>query len=87
MNFVIEQSKRQTQIIIMNNGNPWPKGLTTEKFISKNKKIGKTGNTGMGGFIMNMIIKNHNGSLEIQHKIDDYPSFNTFLRINLDYNE
>ncbi len=48
------------KIEVANNGEPFPENYTLEKFIRKNSFAGITGNTGIGGFDINEIIRYHN---------------------------
>lgn len=50
---------------IANNGKPFPKGFTIEKFIGRGECSGNTKNTGLGGYHIYHIIKRHNGFLNI----------------------
>lgn len=49
------------KIEFSNNGVPFPQNFTFEKFIRKNTFAGLTGNTGIGGYDINEIIKYHEG--------------------------
>ena len=50
---------------IANNGRPFPEGFSIEKFIGRGECSGNTKNTGLGGYHIYHIIKNHNGFLNI----------------------
>ncbi len=51
------------KIEVANNGEPFPENYTLEKFIRKNSFAGKTGNTGIGGYDINEIVKYHNSGV------------------------
>ena len=50
---------------VANNGKPFPKDFTIEKFIGRGECSGNTKNTGLGGYHIYHIIKSHNGYLNI----------------------
>lgn len=51
------------KIEVANNGEPFPENYTFVKFIRKNSFAGKTGNTGIGGYDINEIVKYHNSGV------------------------
>lgn len=53
------------KIEIANNGLPFPKNYTLEKLVRKNSFAGSTGNTGIGGFDINEIVKYHLGKFDL----------------------
>ena len=61
------------KVEVANNGKPFPKNFTLEKFIRKNSFAGETGNSGQGGYDLNEIIKHHNnGKSTLDLIIDDF---------------
>lgn len=52
------------EIIMMNNGKPMKDNFTIEDFVSFGGKTSSSG-TGIGGYLMNRVIENHNGTLEL----------------------
>lgn len=50
---------------IANNGTPFPKELTIEKYVKRGGFAGVTGNTGLGGYHVYSIVKRHNGFFNI----------------------
>jgi len=61
------------KVEVANNGKPFPKNYSLEKLIRKNSFAGETGNTGLGGFDLNEIIKFHNNGISTLELItDDY---------------
>ena len=47
-------------LIMENNGEPLPKGVTKQSYSTKSMKAGKTGNTGLGGYHVALFSKLHN---------------------------
>lgn len=63
------------KIEIANNGTPFSANFTLDKFIRKNTFAGKTGNTGIGGYDINEIVKYHNnGTSTLDLITTDYSS-------------
>jgi signal transduction histidine kinase len=71
------------KINIINNGTELPEGLRIEEFVTPAKFLGKTGNTGYGGYIINTIINNHNGTISIVDFKHLNPEFKVAFQINL----
>lgn len=61
----ISEDELTFEIHLINQGKPFEEGFTFEDFISFGKKSGKTKGAGIGGFIMNQIIKHHNGNFKM----------------------
>lgn len=49
------------KVEVANNGKTFPENFSLDKFVMKNRFAGETGNTGLGGYDLNEIIKFHNG--------------------------
>ncbi|RBP34230.1 type I restriction-modification system DNA methylase subunit [Oceanihabitans sediminis] len=47
-------------LLLENNGDPLPKGVTKQSYSTKSMKAGKTGNTGIGGWHVGIFAKSHN---------------------------
>lgn len=62
---VTYNDKEYVLLGIANNGTPFPKELTIEKYIKRGGLAGVTGNTGLGGYHVYSIVKRHNGFLNI----------------------
>lgn len=62
---VTYNDKEYVLLGIANNGTPFPKELTIEKYIKRGGFAGVTGNTGLGGYHVYSIVKRHNGFLNI----------------------
>jgi type I restriction enzyme M protein len=68
------EEKRMVQFEFRNNGKPFPKGMTKERYITRGEKAGLSGNTGLGGYIINQIATHFGGNLEIKgDETSDYP--------------
>jgi hypothetical protein len=62
------------ELAFMNNGAPFPKGMTLERFVIRGEKAGVGGNTGTGGYHIKSIMDHVGGRLDIPPTIsDDYP--------------
>lgn len=53
------------QIHFINNGEPFPADFGIDDFTAFGKKQGKSKGSGLGGYVINQIVKNHHGTLEI----------------------
>lgn len=65
-----EESIDCLSIKYYNNGVPFPKGLDFDKYITKNLSVGVEG-TGLGGFYINEVIKQHKGIFRSLLNIDE----------------
>jgi signal transduction histidine kinase len=70
-------------IQFLNNGKKLTDGFNEEYFISPLKKIGPTGNTGIGGYLIYLIIKNHGGDLIVSDCSLIHPEYNVSFLIKL----
>lgn len=83
-NELLSRSVNYIKLEVANNGKPFPKNYTLDKFVRKNSFAGKTGNTGQGGFDLNEIIKYHNNGTSTLELITDdltseFPTTYSFL--------
>lgn len=62
-----EFDKTDNSIVIdfINDGNPLPAEFTIEEYIQFGKKIGASNGHGLGGYLINQVVNNHNGFMEI----------------------
>jgi signal transduction histidine kinase len=69
---LIKYFQKGNDLIIdfINNGNPLSPDYTIDKFIEPYNYFGDTGNSGLGGYLIAMVVKNHNGKIEIVQNID-----------------
>jgi len=68
-------------ITIKNNGLPFPENFDRGKFIQKNLKAGETGNTGIGGYDIDRIVKFMKGTFDLL--INEDPNFPSIYKIEL----
>lgn len=64
----------QEQMVVVsfkNTGQPLPKGLTTERFVTRGEKGGLTGNTGIGGHHIKALMDHAKGQIEIHNLTED----------------
>lgn len=60
------ESNDSVEICIFNTGNPLPTNFSMEKFLEPGGVMGETGNSGLGGYLIGMIIANHTGTINLQ---------------------
>lgn len=60
----VSEDEVSIEITMMNNGKKLPEGFTFADFISLGGKTGANGGTGIGGYLMNKIVRFHDGDLE-----------------------
>lgn len=71
-------------IEITNNGRPFPSDFNSEEFLSKGGKTGNNQGTGFGGYLINKIIENHKGQIEIVPTKDiEFEKYNVKFIISL----
>jgi signal transduction histidine kinase len=70
------EDKLFTELLLMNDGKPFPENFTIDDFKAFGVKSGSKG-SGIGGYLMNMVVENHGGTLELMHFNE-----NEFLVIN-----
>jgi len=58
------EDKIKVKILYSNNGEPFPKGFTFEKFLQMNERAGIEKGSGIGGAFINKVIELHNGKIE-----------------------
>lgn len=79
-----QKSNEPLVIEITNNGEPFPVDFKTEEFLSKGKKAGNTQGSGFGGYLINKIIENHKGKIElIPTKEIEFEKYNVKFIISL----
>lgn len=76
-----ESEKLPVNIVISNNGNPFSKNLTKEKYIKPGYKSGSMSNEGIGGADINEIISHFGGEFELlnNYKPDFQAGISIFL--------
>jgi len=69
---------------IYNDGEPFDEDFTKLHYITPSKHLGETGNTGLGGYLVNLVINNHGGELiDIGNSQNEYENYKVFLKIKL----
>ena len=65
--FAFEYVKESNEIMmhIINDGRKLPEGFTIDEFTSFGLKSGATGNTGIGGYLIRLVVDNHRGNLKL----------------------
>ncbi|MDC0230954.1 N-6 DNA methylase [Aureispira] len=83
--FRVGLSSDQQEIIILykNDGKAFPVNFTFEDFIGYGNYAGKTGHSGIGGYLIHQIIDNHNGSIVYHQKVDRRDPFKVQFEITL----
>ncbi|WP_138994895.1 N-6 DNA methylase [Larkinella sp. C7] len=65
---------QNVEIMLMNNGRPMADGIGSEQIFEKGRTSHKRSGSGFGGFVINEIIKKHQGTIElISRPSDAYP--------------
>jgi signal transduction histidine kinase len=72
-------------IRIKNNGEAIKEGFTIEDFKTLYKKSGEFGNTGIGGYNINIILLNHGGDIKYNNEIIKNTEFNVCFEITLPF--
>jgi type I restriction enzyme M protein len=60
LNYDIDGRKSYVEVKVSNTGKPFPKDFTLDDYVRKNFAVGKTRNSGLGGYEVNEILKVHN---------------------------
>lgn len=78
-------SKNDGKVLIRvkNNGKPIKEGFTIEDFKTLYKKSGEFGNTGIGGYNINIILINHGGEIKFNNEIINNSAYNVCFEITL----
>lgn len=86
-NYLIHSSDNENKIIIRvkNNGSPVKEGFTIEDFKTLYKKTGEFGNTGIGGYNINIILLNHGGEIKFNNEIIKNTEYNVCFEITLPF--
>jgi len=75
--FLVHIRGKYIHLLIMNDGCPMDPSITFEKFITPFFHFGRTGNSGLGGYIINTIVKNHNASFTLNSTVIGSDKFKT----------
>ena len=85
IHFRVGLSSDQQELIILykNDGKPFPVNFSFDDFIGYGNYAGKTGHSGIGGYLIHQIIDNHNGTIQYHSKIDRRDPFKVQFEITL----
>ncbi len=83
----IAPSQQELILLYKNDGKAFPRNFSFEDFISYGNYAGRTGHSGIGGFLINQIIENHNGQLNYRTKINTHNPFKVQFEITLPLNQ
>lgn len=83
--FRIGLSSDQQEVILVykNDGKGFPSNFSFEDFIGYGNYAGKTGHSGIGGYLIHQIVDNHNGNINYRKKIDRRDPFKVQFEITL----
>lgn len=81
--FKIQKNDSDVSIEMFNDGNRFPEGFNSDYFFRPLKKYGETGNKGIGGFLMNLVVQNHGGVLTLSDCSNTKSDFNVCFTIKL----
>ncbi|CAN5455880.1 hypothetical protein BH11BAC3_BH11BAC3_07430 [soil metagenome] len=70
-------------LIIKNDGKPFTEEMTIEKYKQPYQYAGKNGHSGLGGYLVNRVVENHNGSLDFVYGIDKADAFKIQFEIRI----
>ncbi len=67
INFLVNMVSENESIVIdfINDGEPLPVNINLNDFIKYGKKSGKSTGQGLGGYLINKVVKNHGGKIDI----------------------
>jgi len=75
MVFQIVQDDQYDILVVKNDGNPFPDDFTIEKYKQPYQYAGKNGHSGLGGYIINRVVENHGGVMDLINVFDPADSF------------
>jgi signal transduction histidine kinase len=81
--FNVYENDKNIIFEIINNGKPVDSAFTINDFVKPNSFFGETGNTGFGGYIIGMILTNHEGEIELIDKSDENTDFKVCFKISI----
>lgn len=79
----IAPSQQELILVYKNDGKPFPRHFSFDDFISYGNYAGSTGHSGIGGFLVNQIIQNHNGQLNYRTNVNPHNPFKVQFEITL----
>jgi signal transduction histidine kinase len=81
--FKFYQKGSEIVLDIINNGNQLSHNYTIKQFLEPYNYHGSSGNSGLGGYLIGIVIKNHSGKIEIVDKISENVEYKVCFRITL----
>lgn len=81
--FRFYEEENNIVIDVINNGNPLNNNYTIEQFLEPYNYQGPSGNSGLGGYLIGIVLKNHNGKIEIVDKTIENKEYKVCFRITL----
>lgn len=84
--FIVYEKDENIIFEIINNGRAIDSSFTIDEFIKPNSFFGETGNTGFGGYIINMILTNHGGGIELIDRTDENLDYKVCFKISIPKN-
>ena len=79
----LSNDKKEVIIEYKNDGKPFPAAFSFEDFISYGNYAGETGHSGIGGYLIQQIMENHEGTLIYHDKVDRSDPFKVQFEIVL----
>lgn len=65
INLSVDEKRDMYVIDFINNGTPLPDGMTKERYGLKGERVGVTGGTGSGGYIVKSIVNHYGGDYDV----------------------
>lgn len=61
----VKNKPNKLELIIKNNGDPFPDDFTIEDYLTPHRYSGDSGKTGMGGYFIGIILRKHNATISL----------------------
>jgi type I restriction enzyme M protein len=71
----LSPDRKEVILLYKNDGNPFPESFSFDDFVAYGNYAGETGHSGIGGYLIQQIIDNHEGSLSW---LEDIPKNDPF---------
>jgi len=68
---------------IINNGSPLDSQYSIDRFLEPFNHFGISGNTGLGGYLIGIVVKNHGGEIAIVDKLKSDSDYNVCFQISI----
>ncbi len=85
IHFKVGLSADEQEVVLeyKNDGTAFPSHFSFEDFISYGNYAGKTGHSGIGGYLVHQIVDNHNGNIAYRPPVDPHDPFKVHFEITL----